>query len=263
MNLDGARVLLTGATGGLGQAIARGLAERGASLVLTGRRVDVLEPLASELGARAVESDLSVPDAPERLLAEAGELDALVANAALPGSGRLTSYSVAELDRALDVNLRAPMLLAHGVTDAMVARGSGHLVFISSLAGKTAPPGSSIYSATKFGLRGFALALREDLASKGVGVSVVLPGFIREAGMFAESGGKLPPGIGTKRPVDVANAVVKAIEHNRAEVEVAPLPLRAGALLGSVAPGPVGAIQRKLGAVKTSDSIGEGQTSKR
>ena len=263
MKLDGARVLLTGATGGLGQAIARELAQRGAQLMLTGRRVDVLEPLAQETGGRAIEADLALPDAPERLLAEAGEVDVLVANAALPGSGRLTSYSVEELDRALAVNLRAPMLLAHGLTDAMVARGSGHLVFISSLAGKAATPGSSIYAATKFGLRGFSLALREDLTPKGVGVSVVLPGFIRDAGMFAESGAKLPPLVGTKRPEDVARAVVKAIEDNPAEVEVAPLALRAGTLLASIAPGPIGALQRRLGAVKTSDAIGDGQAGKR
>ena len=85
--MDGARVLLTGATGGLGQAIARALAQRGAVLILTGRRVDVLEPLATELGARAIESDLALPDAPERLLADAGELDVLVANAGSPGAG--------------------------------------------------------------------------------------------------------------------------------------------------------------------------------
>jgi len=263
MKLDGARVLLTGATGGLGQATARALAARGAHLTLTGRRMDVLEPLAQETGGRAIESDLSVPDATERLLADAGEVDVLVANAALPGSGRLTSYTVEQLDRALDVNLRAPMMLAHGLADAMVARGSGHLVFISSLAGKAATPGSSIYAATKFGLRGFALALREDLVPKGVGVSVVLPGFIRDAGMFAESGAKLPPFIGTKRPEDVARAVVKAIEDNPAEVEVAPLGVRAGALLGSIAPGPIGALQRRIGAAKTSDAIGEGQAGKR
>ena len=263
MKLDGARVLLTGATGGLGQAIARALAERGASLMLTGRRADVLEPLASEVGGRAIEADLSVPDAPERLLAEAGEVDVLVANAGIPGSGKLTSFSVEELDRALNVNLRAPMLLAHGLTDSMVARGSGHLLFMSSLSGRAGAPRSSVYSATKFGLRGFSLALREDLAPKGVGVSVVLPGFIRDAGMFADSGGKLPPFVGTKRPEDVARAVVKAIEDNRAELDVAPLPLRAGAILAGLAPGPVGAIQRRLGATKTADSIGGGQTDKR
>lgn len=263
MNLDGARVLLTGATGGLGQAIARALHARGASLTVTGRRMDVLEPLAASVGGRAVESDLADRDAVDALVASAGRVDVLVANAGLPGSGGLHSFSVEEIDRALTVNLRAPMLLAHALSPAMVQRGSGHLLFMSSLAGKAGAPGSSVYAATKFGLRGFGLALREDLAGKGVGVSVVLPGFIREAGMFADSGAKLPPFVGTKRPDDVARAVVKAIESNRAELDVAPLPLRAGTLLASVAPGPVGAVQRRLGAVKTSESIGRGQTEKR
>jgi short-subunit dehydrogenase len=263
MNLAGAKVLLTGATGGLGQAIARALAERGATLTLTGRRADVLEPLAAEVGGRALAADLADPAAPGRLLAEAGEVDVLVANAALPASGALTSFSEEEIDRALTVNLRAPMLLAHGLTETMVARGRGHLVFMSSLAGRAAPTGSSIYSATKFGLRGFGLALREDLAPKGVGVSVILPGFIADAGMFAESGAKLPPYIGTKKPDDVARAVVKAIEQNRAELDVAPLPLRAGALLAALAPGPIGAVQRKLGAAGTSEQMARGQASKR
>jgi short-subunit dehydrogenase len=263
VKLDGARVLLTGATGGLGQAIARALAARGSRLTLTGRRADVLELLAAELGGRAIVSDLSVPDAPERLLAEAGEVDVLVANAGLPGSGRLDSFSTEEIDRALAVNLRAPMLLAHGLTASMVARGSGHLLFMSSLSGRAAAPGTSIYAATKFGLRGFALALREDLAPKGVGVSVILPGFIGDAGMFAESGAKLPNYVGTKRSQDVGRAVVKAIEHNRAELDVAPLPLRAGAILASLAPGPVGAIQRKLGATATAAQFERGQADKR
>jgi short-subunit dehydrogenase len=263
MNLDRARVLLTGATGGLGHAIARALHTRGAVLTLTGRRLEVLEPLAAEIGGRAVEADLAEADAPARLLEAAGEVDVLVANAALPGSGRLSSFSVEEIDRALTVNLRAPMLLAHALSARMVERGSGHLVFVSSLAGRAASPGSSVYSATKFGLRGFGLALREDLVDKGVGVSVVLPGFIRDAGMFHESGAKLPPLVGTKVPEDVARAVVKVIEGNRAELDVAPLALRAGALLASLAPGPVGTVQRKLGSIATSDAIGRGQADKR
>ena len=263
MKLDGARVLLTGATGGLGQAIARGLHARGAILTLTGRRAEVLEPLAAEVGGRVIVSDLAEPDAPARLLAAAGEVDVLVANAGLPGSGRLTSFTPEEIDRALDVNLRAPMLLAHGLTDAMVARGHGHLLFMSSLSGRAASPGTSVYAATKFGLRGFALALREDLAPKGVGVSVILPGFISDAGMFADSGAKLPPYVGTKRPEDVARAVVKAIEANRAELDVAPLPLRAGAHLAALAPGPIGTIQRKLGATATAAQFEKGQADKR
>jgi len=263
LKLDGAHVLLTGATGGLGQAIARALAARGAQLTLTGRRADVLEPLARELGGRALAADLSVPDAPERLLAEAGEVHVLIANAALPASGRLNSFSPEEIDRALAVNLRAPMQLAHGLVDGMVERGSGHLLFMSSLSGRAAATGSSVYTATKFGLRGFALALREDLVSKGVGVSVILPGFIRDAGMFADSGAKLPPYIGTKRPEDVARAVIKAIEQNRAELDVAPLPLRAGAVLAGLAPGPIGAIQRKLGAAATAEQFERSQADKR
>lgn len=263
MKLAGARVLLTGATGGLGQAIARALAARGASLTLTGRRVDVLEPLAAELGGRALASDLSEPDAPARLLAQAGPVDVLVANAGLPASGRLGSFTDEQLDRALAVNLRAPMLLAKQLADEMVERGSGHLLFMSSLAGKAGAPGNSVYAATKFGLRGFALALREDLAPKGVGVSVILPGFISDAGMFAESGAKLPPYIGTKRPNDVARAVVKAIEHDRAELDVAPIALRAGATLASLAPGPIGAIQRRLGAGSTASQFEDGQRDKR
>lgn len=263
MKLDGAHVLLTGATGGLGQAIARTLAARGASLTLTGRRADVLEPLAAETGGRVIVSDLSEPDAPARLLEAAGEVDVLIANAGLPGSGKLNSFTPEQIDRALDVNLRAPMLLAHGLIEPMVARGSGHLLFMSSLSGRAAAPGSSVYSATKFGLRGFALALREDLAPKGVGVSVVLPGFIRDAGMFADSGAKLPPGVGTKRPQDVARAVVKAIEANRAELDVAPLPLRAGAVIASLIPGPAGAVQRRFGATAAAEQFERGQNEKR
>ena len=223
----------------------------------------MLEPLAAEVGGRVIVSDLSEADAPARLLAEAGEVDVLVANAGLPGSGRLNSFTPEEIDRALDVNLRAPMLLAHGLTESMVARGRGHLLFMSSLSGRAASPGTSVYAATKFGLRGFALALREDLAPKGVGVSVILPGFISDAGMFAESGAKLPPFVGTKRPEDVARAVVKAIESNRAELDVAPLPLRAGAHLAALAPGPIGTIQRKLGATATAAQFEKGQADKR
>jgi short-subunit dehydrogenase len=263
VKLDGARVLLTGATGGLGQAIARALAERGAVLILTGRRGDVLEPLAQETGGRVIVSDLSVPDAPERLLAEAGEVDVLVANAGIPGSGRLNSFSVEEIDRALAVNLRAPMLLAHGLTESMVARGSGHLLFMSSLGGRAAAPGTSVYSATKFGLRGFGQGLRGDLRDEGVGVSVVFPGFIRDAGMFHDSGTKLPRGVGTSTPDEVAEGVLSAIEHNRGEVDVAPVGMRAGTFFAAMAPGPAARVARRLGGEKVADDMVAGQADKR
>jgi short-subunit dehydrogenase len=263
MNLSSRRVLLTGATGGLGHAIARALAARGARLVLTGRRTDVLEPLAAETGGRAIAADLSDPATVERLVADAGEIDVLVANAAVPGSGPVLEYTTEQLDRALTVNLRAPMLLARLLAEPMVARGSGHLVFVSSLSGKAASPGSGVYSATKFGLRGFALGLREDLHGSGVGVSTVFPGFIRGAGMFAESGAELPFFAGTKAPEDVGAAVVRAIERNRAETDVAPLSMRVGAALTGLLPAPLLAAQRRLGAAGVSQAMAEGQRAKR
>ena len=147
-------------------------------------------------------SDLAEPGAAEWLANEAGDVDLLVANAALPGSGKLESFSTEEISRAVRVNLEAPIILTRVLMPGMIARGKGHLVYVSSLSGKAASPRASIYNGTKFGLRGFALALREDLAGDGTGVgaSVVLPGFIRDAGMFADSGAKAPPGTGTSTP---------------------------------------------------------------
>lgn len=263
MQISGSHVLLTGATGGLGHAIARSLSERGATLTLTGRRTDVLEPLAAELGARSLAVDLSDPTEIDRLLAEAGEVDILVANAALPAAGRLESFTMEEIDRALDVNLRAPIAMAHALAPAMIARRRGHLLFMSSLSGKAATPGSSMYNASKYGLRGFSLALRADLRASGVGVSAVFPGFIRDAGMFAEAGVKLPPGVGTRTPQDVAKAVVDAIERNRAEVDVAPLTLRASTIFAGVAPELAATVARKLGSDGIAHEMEAGQRGKR
>jgi short-subunit dehydrogenase len=263
LNLGGRTALVTGATGGIGAAIARALSSRGVSLLLSGRRTDVLLPLATELGARAIECDLSDPAAVDRLADEAASVDVLVANAALPASGRLTTFTQEEIDRALAVNLRAPIALARRLVDPMVARGSGHLVFVSSLSGKAASPGSSVYSATKFGLRGFALGLRQDLRPHGVGVSVVAPGFVRDAGMFHDSGAKLPPFVGTSSPEQVAAGVVKAIERNRAEVEIAPFGVRAGAAAGGLLPELLANLQRRLGGERISERMAEGQRPKR
>ena len=261
--IDGARVLLTGATGGLGQAIARELAARGARLLLTGRNTDVLDPLADSLGGEALAVDLADRADVERLLRDCGDVDVLVANAALPGSGRLDTYSAEQIDRVLDVNLRAPVVMARTLAPRMAERGRGQLVFISSLAGKAANGGGSMYSATKFGLRGFALALRADLAAQGVGVTVINPGFIRDAGMFHDAGAKLPPGVGTKTPADVARAVLRAIEQDPMELDVAPMALKAGAVFAGVAPGLADALARRLGSAKVAEQLGEAQSSKR
>ena len=230
MELAGRTALLTGATGGLGRAIAEALAARGAKLALSARKAEALEALAAELpgeGHAVFPCDLGRPGAAEQLAAEAGEVDVLVANAGLPGAGLLTDFTPEDVQRALRVNLEAPMLMARALYPAMLERGEGHLVFVSSLSGKAASPRTSIYNATKFGLRGFALGLRADLGPRGIGVSIVSPGFVREAGMFAESGAKPPPGMGTATPAQVGAAVVKAVERDKVELAVAPLTQRA------------------------------------
>jgi short-subunit dehydrogenase len=257
------RVLITGATGGLGQAIARAFAAAGADLVLSGRRAEVLKPLGAELGAQTVVADLADRGDVDRLIAAAGELDVLVANAALPGSGMLVALTQAQIDATLEVNLAAPIAMARAVLPGMLARRSGHLVFISSLAGKAASPAASLYNATKFGLRGFALGVREDLHGTGVSASVVLPGFISDAGMFHDSAVRLPWGVGTRTPDQVAAAVLRAVREDRAEVSVAPLGLRLGSDLAQLAPALSARTQRRLGAGTLAQRLASAQVDKR
>ena len=167
-------------------------------------------------------ADLADAGAAERLVTDAGDVDGLVANAALPASGKLEDFSSNEVQRAIRVNFESPILMARAIAPRLAEKGAGHLVFISSLSGKVGSPRSALYSSTKFGLRGFAFGLREDMQPHGVGVSIVSPGFVREAGMFHDAGSKPPPMIGTTTPGKVARAVVRAIERNRNEITVAP-----------------------------------------
>ena len=256
-------MLLTGASGGLGHAIARSLRASGAELVLSGRRVNVLEALANELHARSVPADLTRRQDVAALVEQAGEVDVLVANAGVPAAARLERLASAELDRALDINLRAPIALTHALLPGMLERGRGHLLYVSSTGGRAAAPGNPLYHATKFGLRGFAGALRIDLHRSGVGVSCVLPGFISDAGLFAESGARLPPGIGTRTPEDVATAVVDAIERDRPEVDVTSPFLRLGAVLWGLAPDLASSLGRRMGSEQIARAYEESMRAKR
>jgi short-subunit dehydrogenase len=268
MDIAGKRVLLTGATGGIGRAIAQSLAAKGASVVVSSRKEEELDTLVSSLSGgdhSKIVSDLAEDGAAEALAAAAvadGPIDLLVANAALPGSGRLDELSTEHVTRALRVNLESPILLARMLAPGMRDRGSGHLVFIASLAGKAASPRASIYNATKFGLRGFSLGLREDYVGSGVGVSVVLPGFIRDAGMFADSEAKIPSGLGTSTPEEVAAGVAKAVERNKAEVQVAPAQQRALVGFAHIFPSFAARAQRGAGT-KIAEDLARGQTDKR
>lgn len=268
MELEGKRVLLSGATGGIGQAIAEQLAAKGAKLVLSSRRQKELRELARSLpgGARRhkiVVADLAKDGAAAKLVRDAGDVDALIANAALPATGKLESFSPRELSRALRVNFESPIAMARELAPKLEAKGEGHIVFIASLAGKVGSPRSSIYNATKFGLRGFAFGLREDLLPHGVGVSVVSPGFVREAGMFHDSGSGRTGGFGTTTPKKVGKGVVRAIRRNRNEITVAPRRLRFVSEVGYRHPEWAGRLQRRGGAEKIAEELAAGQADKR
>ncbi|MBP1822560.1 short-subunit dehydrogenase [Mycobacterium sp. OAE908] len=232
---------------------------------MSSRKAEELVKLARSLpggGHTTIAIDLADDGASLSLLEQAGDIDVLVANAGLPASGRLDGFSQYDISRALRVNLEAPVRMTRELLPRWQERGSGHFVFVSSISGFAAMPRASLYAATKFGLRGFALNLREDLRGSGVGVSVITPGLIREAGMFAESGAAAPPGLGTGTPQQVADAVVRAIEHDRSEISVAPLRQRVLARLAMMAPEISGRLAGAA-ATKAADAVASGQTEKR
>jgi short-subunit dehydrogenase len=264
VDISGSRVLLTGATGGLGRAIAKALDQRGAHVLLTGRRQDALEELAGELrSAEALAADLANRENVAALPGRAGRVDALVHNAGLPGSGRLESFTPDEIDRVLDVNLRAGIMLTRALLPEMTERGSGQLVYVSSMSGKIPTVRASVYAATKYGLRGFAGALRDDLHGTGVGVSTVFPGPIQGGGMWDDAGIELPWWVPTKSPEDVGEAVAKAIESNRPEIAVADPGQRAAAVLENVSARAGAWLRRRLPVEELADRTAEAQRVKR
>lgn len=244
-------MVLTGASGGLGEAIADALARRGARLVLTARRAAELEAIAARTGADVLVADLTDRGDLARVIEAARGADVLIANAGIGADVPIEDLTEADVDRSIEVNLRAPILMATEFVNARVAaRAPGQVVFIGSLSGLAPTPMTRMYNATKFGLRGFALSLREDLVGTGVGVSIVEPGFIRDAGMFATSGMELPPGVRTKSPADVADGVLRAIGDDVAELFVAPVELRLAATFATVAPALSSKVQRRLGTAE-------------
>src|SRR3954462_7361961 len=150
------------------------MAARGSRRSLSARQGPARDELAGSLpgeGHQTIVTDLADEGAALQLIAEAGEIDVLVANAGLPASGRLDGFSQDEVGRALRVNLESPVRMTRELLPVWQQRDSGHFVYVSSISGFFASARASLYAATKFGLRGFALCLREDLRPTGIGVS--------------------------------------------------------------------------------------------
>ncbi len=180
MDLAGATVLVTGASSGIGAAIARHASEAGAVVALAARRVDLLEQLAAEIGGSAHGVDLADPDQLDgfiaRVEAVVGPIDVLVNNAGLEASGLMEEADEARIVELVAVNLVAPQRLVRQVLPGMLARGRGHLVAMSSLAGVAAVPGAAVYSSTKAGLSHFTACVARDLVGTSIGTTLVEPG---------------------------------------------------------------------------------------
>ncbi|MGH2787575.1 MAG: SDR family NAD(P)-dependent oxidoreductase [Actinomycetota bacterium] len=234
MKLHGSVGILTGASRGIGVYIAEHLAKKGVSLALTARSAGDLKETAERVLALGVDAvvvpaDITARADLENLVkranAELGPVDLLVNNAGIEHIEHYVQFAEIdpdEIELIMTTNIVAAQLLSRLVLPGMIERGRGHIVNISSAAGKTAVPYNTVYSSSKHALVGFSWSLREEIKSHGVGVSVVCPGFVADTGMFASwaHDQDAPRVAGTVPPEKVADAVIKAVESDRAEIIV-------------------------------------------
>lgn len=227
--IAGKTIVLTGASRGIGSSIALALAAQGATVVGVARSQAKLEQVCADIRARggqaiAIPFDLSDVAAFPRLLEaiedQVGAIDILVNNAGMEIYRAFSDYSLSEIQAVLNLNLLAAMELTRLILPKLLAQRCGHIVNMASLASKRGHAYDSVYSASKAGLLLWTDALRQELSNTGVAVSVVCPGYVAGQGMLADTGIPAPCLAGVSQPVDVAIAVVRAIERNQAEVLV-------------------------------------------
>jgi len=248
--LNGRVAILTGASRGLGVDVAKAMAREGIDLVLAARSQGELERVAEEIRATgrralAVPCDVSVAEDRQRLvaatLAEFGKCDILVNNAGIEMSGFYEQEPEEEIAKIIDVNLTSAMLLTRAILPHMLERKTGHIVNMASLAGKVPMPYSVPYSASKAGLIAFTEGIRNEFKKRGVSASAICPGFVSDAGMYAdwerEIGVKAGMLAKPVTPTKVANNVVKAIQKDRPEMLVFWMPGRSTTALAEMMPG--------------------------
>ena len=268
-DLRNANAIVTGASRGLGTHIARALARSGVNVAVAARSAQQLEAVRAELvglgvKAVAIRADVTVAaerqELVDRAVAELGPIDILVNNAGTELASRYADLDPAEIEAMVNLNLTAPLLLIRAVLPRMLDRGKGHIVNLSSGAGKVAQPFDAVYSATKFGLVGATHALRAEHLGSPVGFSVVCPGFVRQDGMTARyeaQGLRIPSLAGTTTPQKVASAVLKAIWEDRAEIIVNSQPIRPMAVLQAAAPQVIPRLAKRIGVTSMAARAAE------
>ena len=246
MDLQGKTIVITGGSAGVGLEVARQLVARRSNVVITGRDGARLQRAADELGAgdRVMTASVDAGDlaAGRTMLADAearfGAIHGLVNNAAFNARGPVLEREAEELGKIVDTNLRAPILLCHAAIPMIVRAGGGAIVNVASLAGRVPLPDEATYSATKFGLRAFSLALADELADRGVTVSVICPGPI-ETSFIMDDLDEMPPLVFSQpmsQPEEIAADVVACLEDGRPE-RVRPRASGALTTVASVLPG--------------------------
>ncbi len=218
-DLTGKKALVTGATGGIGGAIARALHAAGAHVALSGTRQEALDALSAELpGSVALACNLSDPVETDGLIGRAeealGGLDILVANAGITKDGLLLRMKDEDFERVLDVNLGSYFRLARAASKGMMKRRLGRIIAITSVVGVTGNPGQANYAASKAGMIGFTKSIAQELASRGITANCIAPGFIVSPMTDAlneaqkEAITKSIPAARLGQPDDIAAAVV-------------------------------------------------------
>jgi NAD(P)-dependent dehydrogenase (short-subunit alcohol dehydrogenase family) len=242
MRLDGAVALVTGGSSGIGAAAARALAAAGARPLIAGRDPARLQAVARETGGLALAADLSAADGPAELamaaLDAAGPsgIDLLVNNAGIGWAGPVDEMTSEQAARLIAVDLTAPIQLTRLLVPGMTARRHGHIVFVSSIAGATGVRGEAVYSAAKAGLACFAESIGHELAGRGVGVSIIVPGVI-DTPFFERRGRPYNRRRPTPLPPQrVARALVGAVQRDQRVVFV-PRWMRFPAWLHGALPG--------------------------
>jgi short-subunit dehydrogenase len=255
-NLSGKNALLTGGSRGLGPYIGRALAGEGVNVALTARSEADLQTVAGELAtmgvkAKAIPADVTDAASRTKLLdqvrANLGGIDILVNNAGIERVSLYTRLSPEFIETMIQTNLAAPLLLTRSLLPEMIQQGSGHIVTISSIGGKKGSPYSATYAATKAGLIEWTRGLREELRGTGVSASVICPGFVAGAGMFAVYGKRAPRIVGETTPEKVADAVIRSIRKDVGETIVNPGPTRPIMVLDAIHPGMGAWILRTFG----------------
>jgi short-subunit dehydrogenase len=232
-------VLVTGASAGIGLAVARRLAQSGANLVLAARRVELLEDAATSLRssgvkAIAVPTDVSRLDAlealVERAIREFGGIDVLINNAGVEAFCSYEELPPERIANTISVNLTSALLLTRLVIPHMLKARRGHIVNMASTAGKFGIPYGAAYGTTKAGLINFTYALRAEYRGRGISASAICPGFTEQGGIYdrmrEQSGRGSPFVIGSTTVDRVAEAVVRAVERDKAELIVNWPPMR-------------------------------------